>query len=273
MKSKKRKTILTGACLWIFSIVFIYPIAMVVLTSFKKKSEANILSVSLPSQWLFENYKQVWEDGKILQSLINSLQISVCSVILILCMASSLSFILVRRNTKSCKLISRLMTFGIIAPMAILPTVQLLKGMGIYGHKMSLVPLYTALYLPFSCMLYSSFIKGIPTELDEAAAMDGAKGMGLFTRIIFPLLKPVTATTGILAFMWVWNDFQYPLYLLNSSSNWTLPLSVYNFYGQFSRSWNLVCADMVLVSLPVVVVYFCAQKYVIAGMTAGAVKG
>ncbi|MDC7288915.1 carbohydrate ABC transporter permease [Blautia schinkii] len=273
IKRERRKGIITGVILWLFSIVFLYPIAMVVLTSFKSKAEANVLSVELPTQWLFENYAQVWEKGKIFRSAINSLQISVISVILILCMAASLSFILVRRNTKGCRLISRVLTFGIIAPMAILPTVELLKRLGIYGNKFSLIPLYAALYLPFSSMLFSSFIKGIPRELDEAAAMDGAKGIGLFARVVFPLLKPVTATTGILTFMWIWNDFQYPLYLLNSSANWTLPLSVYNFYGQFSRSWNLVCADMVVVSLPVVLVYFCAQKYVIEGMTAGAVKG
>ena len=91
--------------------------------------------------------------------------------------------------------------------------------------------------------------------------------------LILPLLKPVLATTGVLNFMWVWNELQIPMYLLNSSSKWTLPLSVYNFYGQFSRSWNLVCADVVLVSLPVILVYIFAQKWVIAGMTAGAVKG
>ena len=88
-----------------------------------------------------------------------------------------------------------------------------------------------------------------------------------------PLLKPVLATTGILSFMWVWNELQIPMYLLNSSSKWTLPLSVYNFYGQYSHSWNLVCADVVLVSLPVILVYIFAQKWVIEGRTAGAVKG
>ena len=95
----------------------------------------------------------------------------------------------------------------------------------------------------------------------------------LFITVILPLLKPVLATTGILSFMWVWNELQIPMYLLNSSSKWTLPLSVYNFYGQYSHSWNLVCADVVLVSLPVILVYIFAQKWVIEGMTAGAVKG
>ncbi len=274
MKIKKRLVNLSITLgLWIFSILFLYPIFMVVITSFKAKSEANVLSIALPKEWLLENYKIVWEKGKIGNSLINSIEISVLSVILILSLASTLSYILVRRNTNLCKKINRLLTFGIIAPMAILPTVQMLKIIHIYGSRISLVFIYAALYLPFSAMLYSSFIKGIPKEIDEAAVMDGAKGFKLFLKVIFPILKPVTATTGILTFMWVWNDFQYPLYLLNSSSKWTLPLSVYNFYGQFSRSWNLVCADMVIVSIPIVLVYILAQKYVIDGMTAGAVKG
>ena len=122
-------------------------------------------------------------------------------------------------------------------------------------------------------MVFSSYIVGIPRELDEAAVIDGCTGFSLFIRIIMPLLKPVTATTGILNFMWVWNDFQYPMYLLNTSSKYTLPMSIYSFYGTFNRSWNLVCADMVLVSLPVILLYLFAQKYIIAGMTAGAVKG
>ena len=127
--------------------------------------------------------------------------------------------------------------------------------------------------MPFTAMLFSSFIVTIPRELDEAALLEGCQGYSLFFRIIFPLLKPVIATASVLNFMWVWNDFQYPLYLLNSSSKWTLPLSVYSFFGTFNRDWNLVCADMVLVSLPVIIVYIFAQKYIISGMTAGAVKG
>lgn len=273
IKKKRMLNFITGAALWVFSLIFLYPIFMVAITSFKNKSEANVLSAALPKEWLLENFKTVWIKGKLAQSLINSIEISVLSVILILLLASALSYILVRRNTRVCRAINRLLTFGIIAPMAILPTVQMLRLLGLYGSRASLVLIYPALYLPFSTMLYSSFIKGIPKEVDEAAVMDGAKGFRLFWRIILPMLKPVTATTGILTFMWVWNDFQYPLYLLNSSAKWTLPLSVYNFYGQFSRSWNLVCADMVLVSIPIVLVYVFAQKYVIDGMTAGAVKG
>lgn len=258
--------------LWIFSIVTIYPILMVIITSFKSKGEASYLNISLPTEWHFENYLTVLQED-FLQCLGNSIYISLLSVFLILFTAAFFSYVLVRRDTRGCRITYRIITLGIIAPFSALPTSQLLQGLGIYGSRTGLCLVYTALYMPFTIMMFSSFLKGIPRELDEAAVMDGAVGGRLFCTVILPLLKPVLATTGVLNFMWVWNELQIPLYLLNSSSKWTLPLSVYNFYGQFSNSWNLVCADVVLVSLPVVLLYIFAQKWVIAGMTAGAVKG
>lgn len=273
--SKRTKTtnVILEFVLWIFSIIVIYPILMVVFTSFKTKGEASYLNISLPKVWMFENYKTVWEQGNVLRSLINSCIITITAVLIVIALTSMLSYAVVRRNTKPCRFLYRFMTFGIIAPFAALPTIQLLKQLGLYGGRTGLIFVYSALYIPFSTMLFTSFIKGIPKELDEAAVMDGGKGGKLFVLVIFPLLKPVLATTAILNFMWIWNELQIPMYLLNSADKWTLPLSVYNFYGQYSRSWNLVCADMVLISIPVILVYIFAQKYIIAGMTAGAVKG
>lgn len=259
--------------MWIFSLTILYPLVMVLVTSFKTFGEASFLTVSLPKKWMFENYIEVFTQGKILNSFLNSAYITVLSVAIIVFLTSMLSFILMRRRTRLNKFIYRFMTFGIIAPFAALPTIQLLKMIGLYGSRTSLVFVYTALFMPFTSMLYSSFIKTIPKELDEAAVIDGCSGMALFFKIIFPLLQPVTVTVGVLNFMWVWNDFQYPIYLLNSSDKWTLPLSVYNFFGTYNDSWNLVCADMVLVTLPVVIIYLFAQKYIINGMTAGSVKG
>lgn len=271
-KRVKRINRLLEVILWLFSIVTIYPLLMVVLTSFKSKGEASYMNISLPKEWLFSNYITVLEK-EFAQSLGNSVFISFISVALITVLAAFLSFIIVRRDTRGCRIAYRIVTLGIIAPFTALPTIQLLQKLGLYGSRIGLCLVYAALYLPFSTMMISGFIKGIPREMDEAAVMDGAIGGRLFLKVIVPLLKPVLATTGVLNFMWVWNELQVPLYLLNSSSKWTLPLSVYNFYGQFSRSWNLVCADVVLVSLPVVLIYIFAQKWVIAGMTAGAVKG
>lgn len=258
--------------LWLCSLVTIYPMLMVLLTSFKSKGEAAYMNIKLPSEWHPENYLAVIEKN-FLQSLGNSVFITAISVVLITACAAFLSFLIARRDTKGCQIAYKIVTLGIIAPFTALPTIQLLQALGLYGSRIGLCFVYGALYLPFSTMMISGFIKGIPRELDEAAVMDGAYSGRLFVKVIFPLLKPALATTSILNFMWVWNELQIPMYLLNSSSKWTLPLSVYNFYGQYSRSWNLVCADVVLVSLPVIIVYIFAQKWLIAGMTAGAVKG
>ena len=252
--------------------MIIYPMLMVLLSSFKSKAEPSYLSISLPSEWHFENYLTVLEKNFI-QSLLNSVFISILSVILIVTLSAFLGFFIVRRDTRGCRISYKVVTLGIIAPFAALPTIQLLQQIGIYGTRVGLCMVYTALYMPFTSMMFSGFIKGIPRELDEAAVMDGAVGYRLFLKVILPLLRPVIATTGVLNFMWVLNELQFPLYLLNSSAKWTLPLSVYNFYGQFSRSWNLVCANVVLVSIPVIIVYAFAQKWIISGMTAGAVKG
>lgn len=273
MRAQKSVNIVLTAVLWLCSIAVLYPLLMVVLTSLKTKGEANMLSIAPPAAPVWQNYADVWHKGRIGMSLLNSVVITCGSVLLIILFAAALSFVLVRRRNKFTRFVSRFLTFGIIAPFAAMPTVRLLQTVGLYGTRISLILVYSAMYIPFSTMLYSSFIKGIPVELDESAALDGCTGFSLFGRIILPLLKPVTATTGILNFMWVWNDFQTPIYLLNASDKWTLPVSVYNFFGTFNRDWSLVCADMVLVSLPVILLYIFAQKWVISGMTSGAVKG
>lgn len=271
-KRTKRINLLLEILLWVLSVLTIYPILMILITSFKTKGEASYMSISLPKVWQFGNYAEVVRVN-FLGSLFNSVVIVFISVILIIGFSSVVSYIIVRRDSKFCRVIYRVLSLAIIAPFAAMPTIQLLKTLHLYGSRIGLCFVYSVLYMPFSVMMITSFIKGIPRELDEAAVMDGAVGFKLFRKIIMPLLKPVIATTGVLNFMWVWNELQIPMYLLNSSSKWTLPLSVYNFYGQFSRSWNLVCADVILVSLPVILLYIFAQRFIIDGMTAGAVKG
>ncbi len=273
MINEKRKNMLYELVLWVFSLVVLYPLAMVAITSFKSYGEAGELNISLPEKFLLENYKTVFIEGKIFRSFINSTVITVGSVILIIMLSSILAFIITRNGTRINKVIYNIIVLGIIAPFAALPTIQLLKTLHIYGSYLSVILVYTALFIPFSTMLFSGFVRTIPKELDEAGIIDGCEGISLFYRIIFPLLLPVTVTAAVLNFMWVWNDFQYPIYLLNSSQKWTLPLSVYNFFGKYNRSWHLVCADMVMVSAPVILLYLFAQKYIIAGMTAGAIKG
>ena len=270
--SEKKINILLTILLWVLGITIIYPLLMVVVTAFKEKREAHTLNVTMPREWMWENFPAVLEQGDVFRSLFNSVFVSVITVMIVLVTASMLSYAIVRRDTPVCRMIDKLLTFGIIAPFAAMPTMQLLQALGVYGSLWSLILVYSALYLPFSSMMITAYIKGIPKDLDEAAVIDGAAGMTLFVKIIVPLLKPIASTVMILIFMWSWNELQIPMYLLNSSAQYTLPMSVYSFYGAFSTSWNLVCSDVIIVSLPVIILYVFAQKYVIAGMTAGAVK-
>ena len=133
--------------------------------------------------------------------------------------------------------------------------------------------LYTAMQLPFTVFLFHGFVAKVPVELDEAAIIDGCNAWKLFFYIVFPMMKPAVATAVVLTFLNTWNEFVSPLYFLSSSTKWPMTLSVYNFFGIYFKDWNLVCADIVLTSAPVLLVYLFGQKYIVSGMTAGAVKG
>jgi raffinose/stachyose/melibiose transport system permease protein len=273
MTAHRKYPLLWEIVLWIGSLVIFYPLVMVVMTSFKSLDEADQLSISLPSSFHFENYKTVFIEGEMFRALLNSIGITGFSVLFIVVLSATLSFIIMRNRSKLNRFIYKLVTLGLIAPFAALPTVKTLQYLHIYGTYISIILVYTALFMAFATILFCSFMLSMPRELDEAGVVDGCIGFSLFYRIILPLLLPITVTVSILNFMWVWNEFYYPLFLVNKSSMWTLPLTVYNFFGTYNRSWNLVSANMVIVSMPVVIAYLFAQKYIVSGMTAGAVKG
>lgn len=172
-KQERKRNWLYSGFLWLLSLLVIYPLAMVLLTSLKEKREANALNIALPRQWLWENYVQVLQSGRIMRSFFNSVFISAITVLLVLTTAALLSYAIERRNTRVCRIIDRFLTFGIIAPFAAMPSMRLLQTIGIYGSLWGLIFTYSALYLPFSTMMITSYIKGIPRELDEAGSSTG----------------------------------------------------------------------------------------------------
>jgi raffinose/stachyose/melibiose transport system permease protein len=178
-----------------------------------------------------------------------------------------------RRRTRASERIQALFAVGLIAPMSIIPTVRLLQAMHLSGTRTGVVLVFVALHLPFSVFLISRFVKTVPRDMDEAALMDGCRGLELFLHVSLPLLLPVVYTASTVVFMSVWNNFILPLYLLNTTSKWPLPLTVYAFFGRYSRDWNLVFAHLTVTSLPVVLFYAFAQRHVVSGVTAGALKG
>ncbi|MGP0584532.1 carbohydrate ABC transporter permease [Paenibacillus timonensis] len=255
------------------SLLIILPILIMIFGSFKTSAEVLDFSLKLPEKWVFSNYARVFEEGGIARAFGNSVLITGISSVINIVASSAASFILARRETKFANTLYMYFFMGLIAPMSTITTIRIVQALGFYGSITSVILIYASLNTAFSVFLYSGFIKTIPKALDEVAFLEGASVFGVFFRIVTPLILPVNATVAIMVFMSVWNDITIPLYFLTDSSTWTMPLSIYNFYGKYSREWNLIFANLVLTSLPVFILYLFGQKYIVSGLTAGAVKG
>ena len=264
---------LLGIFMLLLSLVIIIPLMIMLLGSFKNPTEVTAFDLKLPNEWLIENYSEVFEKAELLTAFSNGIFITAASTIITISLSSIAAFTLARKRTTRSRFLYYFFFLGTIIPMQIIPTIKLFNILGIYGGFANVILLYSALNIPFSCFLFTGFIRGIPKALDEAAFLDGASGLRVFFSVIFPLLKPINMTVLILVFMNIWNDINIPLYFLIDPSKWTMPLSVYQFFGMYSGSnWNLVFADLVMTVLPVIILFLFAQKYIIEGLTEGAVK-
>lgn len=258
--------------LLLVSVIVITPLLYMVLGSFKTPLEASSFSLSLPAHWLFRNYADVVREGSLGRAFVNSCMITAVSCALTVSFSSIASFVMARRGSRFATFLYYFFFLGSLAPMQIIPTIQILKIAHIYGSFASVILIYAALNLSFGCFLYTGFIKSVPRALDEAALVEGASLFVIFFKVIFPLLTPANVTVSILIFLSIWNDINLPIYFLPDPAKWTMPLSVYGFFGRYSSSWNLVFADLALTALPVVILYLAAQKYIVSGLLVGAVK-
>lgn len=258
---------------WLLALLILIPLFLVVINSFKSQAESDVMSLALPKQFLFENYRVVIEKGNLARAFMNSVIITVGAVILTNFSAAIGAYVLARRKTKMSKVVYYFFIIGLIAPINMIPTIKVMQILQVMNTYQGVILLYAALMMPLTMFLYYGFINTVPRELDESAVIDGTNSWQLFSRIIFPLLMPVTITSLLINIMNAWNDFIIPLYVLNKSSYNPMTLAVYSFYGTHVSSWNLVSAVIVLTCLPIVIIYFIGQRYLISGMTAGAIKG
>ncbi|QDP41108.1 carbohydrate ABC transporter permease [Radiobacillus deserti] len=266
------KTVL-NAVAWILSLLVLIPFVVVIINSFKTDAEVNVLTLKLPEKWMFENYSVVFERGNLAVSFFNSTLYSVVSSLLLVIVVAFSAFVLARNTTKLNRFIYYFLVLGITLPLNYIPLMSVMKSLHLINSQFGIILLYTAMGIPISLFITYAFVHNIPKELDEAAVMDGCNAFSLFFRVIMPLLKPILVTVFVLNFMNVWNEFTAPLYLLNDVDKWPVTLAVYNFFGQFSAQWNLVSANIVLTSIPVLLVFLFAQKHIVGGLTSGSVKG
>jgi raffinose/stachyose/melibiose transport system permease protein len=258
---------------WVLSIILITPLVLIFINSLKTSQAAAEMSLRLPDSIQLDNFKVVIERGKLGVTFLNSLTYSLFSVLLCTLTSAMAAFVLSRNRSKVNKIIYFIIVLGMAMPINFIALMKVMQSLDIINKRIGIILLYAAIQTPFNVFLIYSFVGKIPREIDEAAIIDGCSPIQLFFSIIIPLIKPVLVTVMVLTFLNTWNEYILPLYFLGSSDKWPMTLAVYNFFGMYYRDWNLVCADIVLTSLPVVLVYLLGQKYIVSGMTAGAVKG
>ncbi len=249
------------------------PVYLIGINALKSKGQANSMGLELPTELNWSNFVTVIDKGKLGSGFLNSMLYSGGSAIASTLIAALAAFVLSRRRTSMNRFVYFFLIMGIALPINFFTLTILMQSTGLINTRQGMIILYAALQIPFAVFLIYGFIESIPRELDEAATVDGCTPFQLFFRIILPLLTPVMVTAGILSFLGAWNEFLLPLYYLNNSSNWPMTLSVYNFFGQYQQNWNLVSADILLTILPVVAVYLLGQRFILSGLTGGAVKG
>ncbi|MFP3153492.1 carbohydrate ABC transporter permease [Lachnospiraceae bacterium ZAX-1] len=271
-KGKLVKIVLTSI-MAAMSLIVIAPLLIMIFGSLKNPTEAQLFNMNLPGEWHFENYIYVIKHGGIGQAFINSMIITIVITIIELIFSSLCAFVISRKSTRYTKIIYNLFVLGMVSPVQIVTTFGVLKALNLIGTFAGVILVQIAVHIPWSIFTLTGFIRNVPTDLDEAAYIDGASPTVIFFKIILPLMKPILTTVLVTTAMSAWNEFMIPLYFFNSASKWTMPLTVYNFFGQYASNWNYVFADLVLTALPITLLYLFCQKYIIAGQTAGAVKG
>jgi len=272
-----RKYLLGVIAIAVSAVVFLVPFAFIFLTAAKNAQEASLFEFSLPQQgwYLWENFVAVWEtrDYVLLRAFVNSTILTVTSVILMVVFAAMVGYVLQRRKSRWNALINFFVLAGLIVPPAVVPTIWVMQTLGIFKTMPGMILIEATFGLSFCILLFRAFVATIPRELDEAAIIDGAGPMRLFFAVVLPLLKPVVVTVIVVQAVAVFNDFTGPLYFLPGDANATVQLTLYNFQSQSLSQWNLLFMDILLITIPPLVMYIFFNRQIVAGMTSGAVKG
>lgn len=277
---EKCKKIILNTVVLILCIGYLFPIYIIVANSFKNRAELYENILALPSRLSFEYYADAMKKMQFLNAFQNSLIVTLVSILFIVTLASMTAWMLVRTE----KIIS-IIIFNVFVATMLIPfqtlMMPLMQEMGWIRDNLHIPMMDTLgglIYMnigfgaSMAVFLYHGFVKSIPISLEEAATIDGCTKLGVFWKIVFPMLKPTIVTVIILDVIWIWNDYLLPSLVISSKANRTIPLSTASFFGQFTIQWNMAMAGLTLTIIPVIIFYLCAQKYIIKGVAAGAVK-
>ena len=272
MTKRKIQNLLKQLVCIFLSLLVLVPFWLVIVNSFKDKGESARMNLFLPSEWHWENYLVVIEEGDLIQGFANSLTYALVATLVGVTLCAMAAFVLCRNRTKWNVFLYYFVLCGLFCPVNYVTLVRVMNTLHLTDTRVGILLVFTSSMIPFCVFTIRNFVVSVPVELDEAAVIDGAGPVSLFFKIILPLLKPTVFTCFILQFMGIWSDFLTPLYLSSKSKLFPMTMAVYQFFGRNGSYWNKVFADIVLTCIPVIIVYMIGQKYIVGGMTSGAVK-
>ena len=280
-RRKKIAHALMWALLLVLFICFIFPFLMVIINVFKDKSDITRDPLSLigaTKGFILTNFPEAMKKMNFWNVFANSLIVTVCATVLTILVSAMTAFVIVRNGKwKFCTLMFSLMIASMVIPFQVLmvPLVSVYGGtLGVLNHRITLILMHVGFSVSMAMFMFHGSIKtNIPLELEEAATIDGCSRWQTFWKVVFPLLKPTVATVAIINAMAYWNDYLLPSLVLTKKDLYTIPIATQAFYGTYSTDIGLVMAALLLAMLPILILYVFLQRYIVQGVTAGAVKG
>lgn len=271
---KSKKEIAIMIILLVLGIIFVSPILLLVMNSFKPYKDMIYNFLSLPIPFTMENYAVAIQRMDFFRVFLNSVIVTGLTVFFGVIFSFMAAYGISHIRSKKGKFLYFLFTMGQIIPFhTIMIALQTMTAELKLNNKLwVLVCLYIGFHSAFGIFTYVGFLKSIPKELEEAACIDGCGVVRTMVQVIFPLVKPTSITIGVLFFLWTWNDFLMPSLMISDSNKQTLTVMIYMFKSNASSEWNLLIAALTLSIIPIVVLYILAQKYITSGITAGAIK-
>lgn len=276
MRKLKASTLLTYLILSLWSLLVMFPIWTMLVNSVKPQREIFRDPFGLPASFTLSGYERVWVEGNFAIYFRNSITVTVVSILLILFLGSLAAFALANWRSRFANLIYLFFVAGLMVPIRLgtINIFQIIIALKLNGTLLSLIPVYVAMGMPIAAFVLTAFIRSIPSELVEAARVDGASKWRIYVSIIMPLIRPALATVAIFNLIPIWNDLWFPLiFLRGSESHRTVTLGVSLLFGQYQTNWTSILSTLSLSAVPLLVLYLLMSRQFIKGLTAGAVKG
>lgn len=254
--------------------ISLYPILLMILSSFKKSVDIYKDPLGLPSSFSLDTYRTLLSKIPFTTYFMNSLFVSIVSVVLIVVVCSLASFYIARFKFSWNHALFFIFLLGMMIPikLGIVPLFILMRDLGLINSLWSLILMNTATGIPLSILILTGFFKTMPSELEEAARMDGAGNLRVLWYVVLPLMRPALGTVVIINFIAAWNDFFFPLIFITEKMKRTIPVGMMSLFGEHSADWGSLFAGLTLASLPMILLFFIASKQFMEGLTAGAIK-